>query len=145
MLRGVLFGEFADVVAVVAVLRELYGVLSLEMLQVAGLDGVGEFVNLVSGVVDVELPLDCRAAGVEDGGEGVAEDAAARVAHVHGPGGVRRDKFNHNFLSAQVLTSPVGIAFCLNCRQGGVVPARAATEIQETGPGDFHALKVRPL
>ena len=123
MLCGVLFGEFADVVAVVAVLRELYGVLSLEMLQVAGLDGVGEFVNLVSGVVDVELPLDGRAAGVENRREGVAEDAAARVAHVHGPGGVRRHKFDHDFLSPQVLTSSVGVGLRLNRRKYAVVPA----------------------
>ena len=81
----------------VAVLGEVDGVLAQDELEVAGLDGAGELVDLVAGVVDVELPADIvRRRGSEHLGQGVAQDAAPGVAHVHGAGGVGGDELHHD-------------------------------------------------
>ncbi len=48
-------GKLADIVAVVAVLGELNGVLPLDELEVARLDALGELFDLVAEVVDIEL------------------------------------------------------------------------------------------
>ena len=90
--------QSADIVAVVAVLGKFHRVLALNDLEVARLDALGELLDLVARVVDVELPLHRRAVPFQHAGERVAEDAAAGVAHVHRASGVGGDELHHVLL-----------------------------------------------
>ena len=131
-------GQLLDVVAVVAVLREGNGVLALEDLEVAGLDGDGELMDLVAGVVDVELLPGVAAVPPEDVGQGVAQHAAAGVAHVHGAGGVGGDELHHHFFPVALVALAVEGAFLLDLGQHVAVPLVAQAEVQEAGAGDLH-------
>ena len=130
-------GEVTDVAALVAVLREGDGVLALDQLEVADLDGAGELIDLVAGVVDVELPADIRTAEAQDGGQGVAQDAAPGVAHVHGAGGVGGDELHHDLLAVEGVGAAVVLALGLHGGHHVVIPSFAQAEVQKAGARDL--------
>ena len=134
--------KLLDVVAVVAVLGELDGVLALDELEVAGLDALGELFDLVAKVVDIELTPHVRAGPVEHARERVAEHAAAGVAHVHGAGGVGGDELDHVLLALEALAAAVGVRLALHVLNDVGVPLFAETEVQEAGAGDLNRSKV---
>ena len=104
---------------------------------------MGEFGDLVSGVVDVKfLPGRAAAAG-ENIGQRVAQYAAAGVAHMHGAGGICGNEFHHNLLSRQRLGRTVVCAFRFYGGQNVAVPAVADGEIQKAGAGDLYFFKIR--
>ena len=138
-------GQLPDVAALIAVLREGHCVLPQDDLEVAGLDGVGELVDLVAGVVDVELPRHVGAAGGEHGGQGVAQDAAPGVAHVHGAGGVGGDEFHHDLLALQGVGGAVVIALGLHGGHHVPQPDGVQPEVQEAGAGDLGGGEVAAL
>ncbi len=130
-------GQLPDVVALVAVLGEGHRVLAQEDLQVPGLQGGGEFLDLVAGVVDVELPPDLRSVGLQHSGQGIAQDAAPGVAHVHGAGGVGGDKLHHDLPARQGVGAAVGRALALHGVHDPGVPGGAEAEVEEARPGDL--------
>ena len=137
--------KLLDVVAVVAVLGELDGVLALDELEVAGLDALGELFDLVAEVVDIELTPHVRAGPVEHARERVAEHAAAGVAHVHGAGGVGGDELHHVFLALQAVVGAVGLALGLHGGADALIPAVIQAEVQEAGAGDLSGGKIGAL
>ena len=91
---GKLLGALDDVGALVALGGQRTGLLALVELQVADGQALAELLDLVARVVDVELTGHVVAGPVQAGGQTVAQGAAPGVAHVHGAGGVGRDKFH---------------------------------------------------
>ena len=132
---GVELRQLADVVAVVAVLGELHGVLTLENLEIAGFQTLGKFFDLIAGVIDIELPPYVGAGLLEHGGQGVAQHAAAGVAHVHGAGGVGGNELHHVLFAPQGVVFTVGFARLLHGAHGLAEPARAQGEVQEPRAG----------
>ena len=136
-LSAVLFaesgGKLLYIVAVVAVLRELDGVLAEEELEAACLDADGKLLYLIACVVDVKLTGNVVARLFQHGRQCVAEDAASGVAHVHGTRGVCGDEFDHElFALADVAASVIGPLTedgLYNVR----VPAFAETEVHKAG------------
>ena len=130
-------GQVFDVAALVAVLREGDGVLAVDELEVAHLNGAGELIDLVAGVVDVELPADVRPAEAEDGGQGITQDAAPGVAHVHGAGGVGGDKLHHDLLPVEDVGAAVVLPFGLHGGEDIPEPGFAQAEVQKAGARDL--------
>ena len=137
-------GQVLDILPLVAVLREGHVLLSLDALEIPGLDGVGELVDLVTGVVHIELPCHVCAAGGEDGGQGVPQHAAPGVAHVHGARGVGGDELHHDLLSLEAVIGAVDGALRLYRFTDGGIPAVVQAEVQEARPGDLRGGEVAP-
>ena len=138
-------GQLPDVVAVVAVLREFHGVLALDDLEIAGLQALGELLDLVAGVVDIELAGHVGAGLLQHAGQRVAQHAAAGVAHVHGAGGVGGHEFHHVLLPRQHVVLAVGVTGGLDAGDGVGVPLAAQPEIQEAGAGQLHGGEIAAL
>ena len=126
-------GEVLYVVAVIAVLRELHGVLAEDELGIARLDGGGELLDLVARVVDIELAPDLGPGAGEHLGQRVAEDAAAGVAHVHGAGGVGGDELHHYLLAAHGVGAAVVRALGGDGGHDLAVPGGGEAEVYEAG------------
>ena len=137
-------GQLPDVVAVVAVLGELHGVLALDDLQIPGLQALGKLLNLVAGVVDIELPPHVGAGLLQHRGQGVTQDAAPGVAHVHGAGGVGGDELHHDLLALQDVVAAVGRPLLLHAGHGVPEPLVPQAEIQEARPGHLHGGEIGP-
>ena len=138
-------GQLLDIVAVVAVLGEGYRVLPQDDLEVAGLQRGGKLLDLVAGVVDVELPPHIGTGGLQHGGQGVPQHAAPGIAHVHGAGGVGGDKLHHDLLALEGVAAAVGCALALHGGQDLPVPLLRQTEVEETCPGNLRRGKVTAL
>ena len=115
----------------VAVVREFDRVLTLDELEVARLDGLAEQVDLIAGVIDIELAPDIVARALEHGRERVAEHAAARVADRHGPGGVGGHELHHDLLSVAVVHAAVVRAGALDGGQHVLIPLVGQAEVQK--------------
>src|SRR5699024_5377163 len=100
---GELQGQQGDVPALVALLGQGIGRLVVVVLQIADGQALAKLLDLVAGVVDVELPGDVVACPLQDGGQAVAQGAAPGVAHVHGAGGVGRDELDVVLLALAVI------------------------------------------
>ena len=124
-------GQLLDVVAVVAVVREFDRVLTLDELEVARLDGLAEQVDLIAGVIDIELTPDIVARALEHGRERVAEHTAARVADRHGAGGVGGHELHHDFLPVTVVHAAVVRAGALDGGQHVLIPLVGQAEVQK--------------
>ena len=138
-------GQLLDVLAVIALLREGEILLPQDQLHIPGVDGHGKLVDLVAGVVDIELLPGVAAVPLQHVGQGVPQHAAAGVAHVHGAGGVGGDKLHHDLLAAALRVGAVSGPLPLHVRQDRLIPLGAQGEIQKAGPGDLHFLEVAPL
>ena len=134
VLFGVLFGEVKNVFAVVAVLRELRRIFREELLVANG-EGETEFIELIAGVVDVKLTPNVVACGIQNGGEAIAERAAAGVAHVHGARGVGGNKLDHDLAVVAVVASAVCVVLCEHFGQHIAVKRGAEEEVHEAGAG----------
>ena len=73
----------------------------------------------------------------------IAERAAACVAHVHGTGGICRNKFNVDALSFAVIAAPVILSGCAHVKQHIGIIGRAEIKIDKAGTCDFHTGKIR--
>ena len=135
-------GQFLDVLALIAILREGDGILAIDKLEVTDLDGTGKLVNLVSGVIDIELSGHIRAAGGEDGGQRIAQHAAPGVAHVHGSGGVGGDELNHDLLTLETVIGAVDVLLRFHGVHDAGIPLVSQTEVQKAGASDLRRGKV---
>ncbi len=70
-------------------------------------EGHGELVDLVAGVVDVELTPHVVAGTLQHTGQAVTQHAATGVADVHGAGGGGGDELYQHLLPRAVLGAPV--------------------------------------
>ncbi len=125
-------GDLVDVGAAVAVLG---GRLALG----AGLQGVGEPVDLGAGVVDVVLGDDLRARGPHDPGDRVAHGRPAGAAGVDGTGRVRRDEFEVGVHAVHGLVVAVDGARGDDLLGDGAGRARVQGDVQKARSGDVDA------
>ena len=128
-------GQVLDIVAVVAVLGKFHRVLTQDQLLIPGVDGGGELLDLVAGVVHIEFPPDLIAVPIQDAGQGVAQDAAAGVAHVHGAGGIGGDELHHDLLPLALVQTAVVLALAGDGSEHIGVPAVGQAEVQKAGAG----------
>ena len=133
--------QLPDVVPVVPVLGEGRGVLSQYQLHVSGLNGDGEFMNLISGVVDVKFPPDLVTGPLQHTGQGVSKHASPGVADVHGPGGVGGDELPHDLLPPALGHRAVLLPLGLDIGQHLTIPLAAQGEVQKPRPGNLHLVK----
>ena len=145
VLRGKLPGMGCDIVAVIAVLGEGVGLRVAKELEVAALERAAEQVDLVAGVVEVKLALDIGPCPLENGGQRVAQNAAARVAQVHGPRGVGRDKLHLHFPAGVALCLAVVVAGLVDGAQRFGIPCARQRDVDKTGACDGHVLDVAQL
>ena len=138
-------GKLLDVIAVIAVVRKRDGVLALDELEVARLDGLAEQVDLIAGVVDVELTPDVVARAVEHGRECVAQHAAARVADRHGPGRVGGHELHHDLLAVAVVHAAIVRAGFVHCGQHVLIPLVGQAEVQKARSGRLDGGKPRAV
>ena len=129
-------GDLADVLAGVAVLRDL-GV-AAEDLLVAGVEGAREDRDLLAGVVDVVLLLHLVPGRAQHGGERGADGGAAPVADVDRPGRVGGDVLDLRLAAAaEVELRPVLAGLGDRARLAGG-PAGVEVEVEEARRGDAH-------
>ena len=132
--------KVGDIAALIAVLRE-FDLVALVDLQVACLEGIREFLNLVARVIDIELTVSGIARLVEHRRETVAQRAASRVAHVHGTRGVRGDKFHHHLFALAEVRAAVALGIGENLRNDRGVVAAAEEEIDEARSRGLEAVE----
>ena len=137
-------GQLPDIVTVVAVLGEFHGVLALDDLEIPGLQTLGKFLDLVAGVVDIELPPHIGPGLLQHRGQGVAQDAAPGIAHVHGARGVGGYELHHDLLALQGVVAAIVRALALHAGHGIPEPLVPQAEIQKAGTGHLHGGEVGP-
>ena len=128
-------GGLDDVLALVAALRD-FCVQAAE-LQVAGVDGFGQVVDLISRIVDVVFRPHVVAGSAEQVDHRRAEGCATSVADVEKAGGVGGNVLHQDavfFIFRQVA---VGGAYLQDIFQFAVHGVRGQVEIDEAGAGDF--------
>jgi len=109
------------------------------------LDGTGEVLDLLSGVVVVELTGDVVPHRSEKPADDIADCGSPAMADVEGTGGVGADEFHLNFgplpdPGAAVLITIPGDPF------QGVLPGRGSEgEVDEPGASDIDPLEIPPL
>ena len=129
-----------NVHTLIAVLGQGVLFLPLKELHIPHRKGRPKFIDLVAGVVDIELAGHIMTAPFQCRRQAVAYGAAAGIAHVHGAGGVGGNEFHHYlFVLAVVAAAIVRTLFqCL--RRQRTKPFLLHVEIQEAGTGDLAAL-----
>lgn len=133
-LRGQLLGEADDVLAVVAVLRQLR--LLAELLAVARLDRPREVVHLRAGVVDVVLARHFVAREVEHVAQRVADGRAAGMAQVQAAGRVGADELDLHALAGGCAASVI-LAGGLDLADDRIQIRAVQAEVDEARAGDF--------
>ena len=138
---AVLFAEQAcklfDIVAVVAVLGEPDGVLALDKLEAASLDGACKFLDLIAGIVYIELTPDIVARSLQNGSQCVTQHAAAGVAHVHWACGVCGNELDHELLTLADIAAAVICALRVYKAHNIAVPLVAHAKIHKARACDL--------
>ena len=137
--------KLPDIIPLISVFRKLDGILSADQLDVPGLNGSGKFLDLVSGIIDIELPPHIVAGLLHDRCQSISQHTTAGVAHMHGAGGIGGYKFHHQFLSMSYIHIAVGLSLTVDLLQHITVPLLRQTEIDESGTGNIHPGKPGPF
>ena len=110
--------------------------LPLRELVIARVDGRSELLDLVAGVVDIELAADFVTGKAQNVCQRIAQHAAAGVAQVHGTGGIGRDELDVDPLARTVADVTVSHALFADAAEHFAVPALRQAEVDEAGAGD---------
>ncbi len=137
---GKLLGAGDDVRALVALLGQRAGFLALVQLQVADGQALAELLDLVAGVVNIELAGHVVAGPIQAGGQTVTQGTAAGVAHVHGAGGVGGNEL-HVILFAGTNVGAAVLGVGDSGAYDAGEPALAQEQVDEAGAGDLEAVK----
>ncbi|MNS46008.1 hypothetical protein D3C72_784900 [compost metagenome] len=129
--------DVGDVVALVAVFRPVGGF--GRQATGARLHADGQVVDLVAGVVVVELAGDVPADGVVQAAQGVAQRGLAGMAHVQRAGGVGRHEFNQDLLAA-ARGAAKACALLGHRGDDGLARRSGNAQVDEAGAGDFGAI-----
>ena len=103
----------------------------LDNLAIALLNGAGERVHLVTGVVDVELARDIPTAELQRTAHGVAQSRPATVAHVHGAHGVGADELDVDLLALAVVAAAEVGALADDLAEDAADGLRGKAEVQK--------------
>ena len=131
---GDLRGELADVVALVAALRDL-------LAARAGEDRSAELLDLRAGVVEVVLAADVVAAELEQPRERVAIGAVPPACSGHRPGGVRGDELDVDALGGVGAAAAEVAAGGQHVVERLHAPGIGEEEVQEAGAGDVDTVE----
>jgi len=134
---GKLTGQHLDVAALIALLGQGIGLLTAELLQVAHRQTFAELLDLVAGVVDIELTGHIVAGPVQHSGQTVAQRAAAGVTHVHGAGGVGRNEL-HIVLCALAVVGAAILLAGAGTQHNTCPEALGQEQVDEAGTGNLH-------
>ena len=132
-------GRFDDVVAVIAVFRDFCRL--AQQFQVAGIDGSGQVVHLVAGVVDVVFGLDVIARSPQEIDQGTAISGAAAVTDVERPCRVGTDVFDLDRVFFAQRCMAIGIAGSQDLFERIVNDVILQEEVDEAGTGDFRMVE----
>ena len=132
-----------DVGAMVGILRHLHR--RVKVLEIAHFQRSGELLDLVAGIIDVELTLYLPASPAENLRQAVAQRTASGIAHVHRAGGVCGNKFHQRTLTGAGLCFAVGVLFCQDGFHNLGKPFRLQEKVQKAGAGDFRTVKDRAM
>src|SRR5690606_20134221 len=129
--------DFADVFAVIAVLREFRRF--AEQFLRTGAHRDGEVLDLLTRVVVIELARDLVALRLQQRGNGVAERGLTAVAHMQRAGRIGRHEFHdHRQVVADRRTTVVR-AFLPHYADDLLLGDRLQADIDEAGAGDVDA------
>ena len=142
---AVLFAEQScklfDIVAVVAVLGELNCVLALYKLKAASLDGGCKLLDLIAGIVYIELTPNIVARSLQNGSQRIAQHAAAGVAHMHWACGVCGNELDHELLTLADIAAAVALALIVYKAHDIAVPLVAHAEVHKARACDLARCK----
>ena len=125
-------GTLHDIRALIAFLGQGIALLAQALLQIAHGQAFAEFLDLVAGIVQVELTGHLIARPVQHGGQTVTQGAAPGVAHVHGARGVGAHEFHIVFLAAAVVGAAVfGVGG--GGQHHGAQPVSAGVQVDKAG------------
>src|SRR5262249_21906666 len=130
--------EIDEVLAGIAVLGKRRR--QAELLLHARLERARERIELIAGVVDVELRRHRRALTPEQTREGVADGRGARVDDDERPGGIRGHELEADAPSSLALPATVRGARAENFRERASAPRRRQEHVEESWPCDLDAL-----
>ena len=116
-----------NVVALIPGSVELNRILALDLLDIATLNRVRELVYLIACIVDVELTGNVVAGPVQNRGQTVAQNTAARVAHVHRAGRVGGNELYHDLFRLSLIQREIHKAGA--CDGHGVKAAALEVEV----------------
>ncbi len=105
--------------------------------------GDREVLDLLPGVVVVELPADAGALPLEQVREGIAERRLAAVADMERTGRVRRHELDQHALACPFAAAPEGIAFLQDAAHDALARIGPEEDVDEAGAGDLRALDER--
>ena len=133
-------GCINDIMAVVPVLRELTGL--SKQLQIPGVDGTGQVVHLVAGVIDIIFLFYVIACRFQQVRQGASYRGTPAVAYMQRARRIGAYIFNLYFFIRSFRQVTVIFPGLHNMGQHIVHPVRIQIEIQETGSGDLHPLNI---
>ena len=142
VLALVLGREIDEVLARVAVLRQRDRL--AQRLAQARLERARERLELVAGVVDVELRRHRRALRPQEARERIADRRRARVDDHQRAGRVGRDELEADALPRLVLAAPVRGAIREDLAERAGAPRRGEEHVEEAGAGDLEPLHLGP-
>ena len=134
-----------NVVALIPGSVKLDGVLAADLLDIAALNRMRELVYLIACIVDVELTGNVVAGPVQNRGQAVAQNAAARVAHVHRAGRVGGNELYHDLFRLFALGTAVILTHGEYTADSLLVPTLIQREIHKAGACDGHGVKAAAL
>ena len=134
-----------NVVALIPGSVKLDGVLAADLLDIAALNRMRELVYLIACIVDVELTGNIVAGPVQNRGQAVTQNTAARVAHVHRAGRVGGNELYHDLFRLFALGTAVILAHGEYTADSLLVPALIQREIHKAGACNGHGVKAAAL
>ena len=126
--------QLADVFAAVALLGKR-AVLAEQLLR-AGAHRYREILDLLAGVVVVELARDLRSLPLEQPRERVAKRGLASVPDMQRAGRIGRDELDHHALAAPRFAAPVAVGCGENARHHRLARRRRHEDVDEAGARD---------
>ena len=133
-------GRIDNVVTVVSVLGE-FDFFS-QQFQIPGIDGTGQIVHLVAGVVDIVFLLHVIPRRLQQIGQSTAYRRAPSVSHVQRTGGVGADIFQLYLFIRRFRQIAVILPGFHDAGQHVVHPVRVQIKIDKTGSGNFRFLHI---
>ena len=110
-----------------------------EGLQITQSQTLAEQLHLAAGVVEIVLPLDFVAGGLQQPRQRITDDGAATAPDVQWAGGVGADEFDQGALSCADIKLRQLLAFPQYRVHLGAEPGLVQAEVEEAGRGDLDA------
>ena len=134
------FCSFNNIVTVVTVFRELYGL--TQLFQVTSVYGSSEVINLVACVIDVVFTANIHTCRFHQVCQSTAYCCATTMTYMQRTGGVSTYIFQLDFFFAVAYQITVVFAFSNNACQHIVHPVLLQIKVNEAGTCNFHFFNI---